>query len=764
MSPAGRALLTSWSIPPWTTFLVLLTAIVYARGWRRLDRLRSTLFPPWRFWCFFSGLASFWVAIASPLNSFDAFLLTAHMVQHLLLILVAPPLILLGFPTVPLLRGLPRWAARDMLGPYLGWPTLGRLGRALTHPAFCWFIAAIALLGWHVPAAYDLALRSPGWHEFEHACFLGSSLLFWWPVIQPWPSVSPWPRWTVPIYLLLGAIVNTALAAFVCFCGRLLYPAYAGVPRLFGLSAMNDQVAAGALMWAFGSFVFLAVGAVATFKLLSPATANLEPAPQDLLQAAVESRPVSRPFDLLRVPLVGALLRARYGRRILQGLLLLVAVAVVADGFFGTSMAPMNLGGVVPWTYARALAVIALLAAGNFFCMACPFTVPREFGRRLGAATHNWPHWLRTKWLATALLVVFFWAYEAFRLWNSPLATAWIVVAYFVGALVTDAFFRGASFCKYVCPIGQFGFVSSLVSPLQVSVREREVCTRCTSHDCLRGNERQRGCELHLYLPQKSGSMDCTFCLDCVKACPHDNIGILALSPAHDLLRDPKRSSVGRLSERPDIAAVALVMVFAGFAGGAAMVAPFTRWQEVLVERFRLSSPLPFLTFYFLIALVVAPLFLIVGSATAGRFLAGTELSMSEIREIFCRQSVSLIPLGLAIWVSHLLFHLSTGWKTIWPVLQQAAADCGVPRLGLPHWSMPNPMLSSGTLLNAQMLVLDAGLIFTLYVGWRAAQDLVSSAWPALRSIAPWVLVAVGLYAAGVWTLLQPMQMFGMIQ
>ena len=99
-------------------------------------------------------------------------------------------------------------------------------------------------------------------------------------------------------------------------------------------------------------------------------------------------------------------------------------------------------------------------------------------------------------------------------------------MGYFAAAFLVDTFFRGASFCKYVCPIGQFQFVGSLVSPLEVTVRKPDVCARCTTHDCLRGNAAQRGCETGLYLPRKAGNMNCTLCLDCVKACPHDNVGI----------------------------------------------------------------------------------------------------------------------------------------------------------------------------------------------------------------------------------------------
>ena len=116
------------------------------------------------------------------------------------------------------------------------------------------------------------------------------------------------------------------------------------------------------------------------------------------------------------------------------------------------------------------------------------------------------------------------------------------------------------------------------------------------------------------------------------------------------------------------------------------------------------------------------------------------------------------------MWVSHLWFHLSTGWKTGLPALQQAAVGLGFTALGQPHWAMPSALLGPGTLLEVQLLTLDAGLILSLYVGWRAAQDFASPVWTALRLVAPWVLVAVLLYAAGVWTLLQPMQMRGMMQ
>src|SRR5262249_816646 len=212
--------------------------------------------------------------------------------------------------------------------------------------------------------------------------------------------------------------------------------------------------------------------------------------------------------------------------------------------------------------------------------------------------------WRRIKWLAAVLLVVFFWSSETFGLWDAPRATAWLIAGYFAAALVVDSRWRGASFCKYVCPIGQFQFVTSLVSPLEVKVREAAVCAGCKTHDCLKGNARQRGCEMDLYLPRKSGNLDCTFCLDCARACPPDNVGILAGTPGLDIVRDPQRASIGRLARRPDIAALGLVFVFAAFANAAMMVGPISDWRERLATRLNLASIFPVTSVLFFCTLI----------------------------------------------------------------------------------------------------------------------------------------------------------------
>jgi putative membrane protein len=267
---ATQAAWNSWSFPFWATSGLFASALLYLRGWLKIRRTRPHLFPSWRAWCFLGGLLSLYVAVGSPIDALDDVLLTAHMTQHLIFMSVAPPLLLLGAPAVPLLRALPRWLIRDGLGPLFRMPLLHRLFRLLTHPVFAWLAMNIAYLGWHIPQAYELALSSDAWHALEHACFLVTGLLFWFPVIQPWPSVSRGSRWALLPYLVAADLVNTAYSASLTFARTVIYPSYAAAPRVFDISAMNDQAAAGALMWVIGSIFYLVPLAVIAVRLLSP--------------------------------------------------------------------------------------------------------------------------------------------------------------------------------------------------------------------------------------------------------------------------------------------------------------------------------------------------------------------------------------------------------------------------------------------------------------------------------------------------------------
>jgi cytochrome c oxidase assembly factor CtaG len=268
MPPECNAIFEEWSPPVFLTTMVILSAIVYIRGWFVIRKTRPAQFPAGRLAAFLFGLAILWLAIGSPMDGFADALLSAHMVEHLLLMSFVPPLLLLGDPQVPLLRGLPRIVTVRLLGPLFRLKALRTLGRFLTRPLVAWLAMNLIFLGWHVPSAYDFALEHERWHDFEHICFLSSSILFWWPVIRPWPTSARYPGWFMLPYLVGADIVNTALSAFLAFCDRPVYSYYLTKPNPFHVAPMTDQVVGAVIMWVVGSLVFLIPAVFITISLL----------------------------------------------------------------------------------------------------------------------------------------------------------------------------------------------------------------------------------------------------------------------------------------------------------------------------------------------------------------------------------------------------------------------------------------------------------------------------------------------------------------
>jgi putative membrane protein len=260
----------TWTPPIGTIAMLLITAAIYTRGFRRLHAQMLGRFPNWRLAAFVGGIATLLIAIASPLEDFDERLLQVHMTQHLILMLVAPTLLLAGAPAIVFVRAMPPSLAKLLLGPALRSLVVRRLFAWFTEPLVCWIAFALSFWLWHLPGFFQLALRSERWHVVEHGCFFVTGLMYWYPVIQPWPSVARWPRWSMIPYLLLTDGQNTILAALFMFSDRVIYPFYAMEPRLGGFTPLGDQIVAGAIMWVPGSLFYLVPGALIVFRMLAP--------------------------------------------------------------------------------------------------------------------------------------------------------------------------------------------------------------------------------------------------------------------------------------------------------------------------------------------------------------------------------------------------------------------------------------------------------------------------------------------------------------
>jgi putative membrane protein len=245
---------------------LVIAAVAYFWGWLGIRSDSGKRIAAWRAGSFLAGLFLIWMAVASPIAMLDERLLTVHMIQHLLLMTLAPPLIWLGEPVLAVLNGLPQRVTQPVVRIFRQ-TGVGQFWTAITRPTFSLLAASAVLVGWHIPALFMLGMHSGTWHAVEQTSFLATGLLFWWPVIQPWPDASG-QNLSIILYLFLATLPCDILSGFLVFSDRVVYPMYFAASQPFNLTALEDQQCAGALMWTCVTVVYLVAGAMLTVHLL----------------------------------------------------------------------------------------------------------------------------------------------------------------------------------------------------------------------------------------------------------------------------------------------------------------------------------------------------------------------------------------------------------------------------------------------------------------------------------------------------------------
>ena len=264
------------------TLILVSTALIYLRGWLSLRSNILKVTSTWRACRFLVGLFFIWVAMASPIAHLDHELLTVHMLQHLLLMTIAPPLIWLGAPADLLLHGLPRRFTECPLRRLWQSKVGNGFARVARRPKLAWLAACAVLVGWHIPKLFALGMQSASWHLVEHLSFLATGLLFWWPVVQSSAGES------MILYLFFATLPCDILSGFLVFSDRVVYPIYFSSSHLLGFTALVDQQCAAALMWTCVTIVYLVAGAILTARLLSPKSfSQFEFAQSKLVEARI---------------------------------------------------------------------------------------------------------------------------------------------------------------------------------------------------------------------------------------------------------------------------------------------------------------------------------------------------------------------------------------------------------------------------------------------------------------------------------------------
>ena len=232
-------------------------------------RLSRRPWPWWRTTLFFLGLFALILALASGIELVAGDLFSVHMLQHMLLTIVAAPLLMLGAPIRPLLRGLPAVVRRAVIRPLAGASAVRGLMHLLRHPLVAVGIYVGGLYLWHWPSLYDAAVENPALHGLEHAHFMLGALLFWSVVIDPEPFKGTLPYAARIVYVLLaGAAQNTLLGGLLSFSTRVFYTHYAETAARLGVDALTDQRVGGAIMWVPGDAIFLIAASGAFFMWL----------------------------------------------------------------------------------------------------------------------------------------------------------------------------------------------------------------------------------------------------------------------------------------------------------------------------------------------------------------------------------------------------------------------------------------------------------------------------------------------------------------
>ena len=242
----------AWSIHPSTVIGIAALAALYF--WRAGQATPEETVSGARKLSFIAAMFVIFASLNGPLHDLsDDYLFSAHMVQHLLLTLAMPPL---------LIAGIPGW----MLRPLLRNRTVGAIARQVTKPIICFAIFNIVIAAWHIPALYNLAMANHNVHIVEHLMFMAAAVLMWWPLMSPLPEL---PRLAYPgqmLYCFLMSVPMSIIAVYITMADQVLYPAYASAPRVSWLSPMDDQMLGGLIMWVPGGLIFALIMTVVFFK------------------------------------------------------------------------------------------------------------------------------------------------------------------------------------------------------------------------------------------------------------------------------------------------------------------------------------------------------------------------------------------------------------------------------------------------------------------------------------------------------------------
>ncbi|HEU4344683.1 MAG TPA: 4Fe-4S binding protein [Candidatus Binatia bacterium] len=422
-----------------------------------------------------------------------------------------------------------------------------------------------------------------------------------------------------------------------------------------------------------------------------------------------ESIPSTRTFDLLTLKPVAKIVRLKYFRSSLQLINVAVFLNIVYFGFFGTQNPTLSFTYSVTWYFWWPIFFLLMLFFGRLWCMICPFAAMADWVQKLVNFNKTFPKKLRNLWITVVLFLTLHFAY----IWwisGSPSMTALaVLLGFIIPAIVVGIIYKRRSYCQYVCPLGGLLTVFSLFAPIQLSNRSNEVCKKCLTKDCYRGNELGRGCPVSQVVTNIKRTGECHLCLECVKTCRNNNVALKVRSFGTDLWNSTKRTF--------DESTVGVLMVGLVVTKTAVMLEPWNDLVSWFAHTFKFdpafAANLLFVSLTFLFPLTLTA----ISIWTIRSVLQRSEAGFWDLYKVW---GYMLVPVALALQIAHELDHLINEGPYALAAIGILLAPA-VPAFQELAAARATPWLSSELLFLLRIVLPIAGLLFTLFIGYRMA-------------------------------------------
>jgi len=451
-------------------------------------------------------------------------------------------------------------------------------------------------------------------------------------------------------------------------------------------------------------------------------------------------------YDLLENGSIRSILKDHKTQFLLQLPAVLLLVLVVFAGFFGIQNSNKNLASISIWVIWWSLLIISLALFGRVWCLMCPFGAigdwvqRRTFYKKASdtfSLNRKWPAKFRNLSLAALFFLVITWADFQFNLVNSPLNTAYFIVALLGLIVIISILFERRSFCRYACPITGLTGLYSMFAPFELRAKEKETCKTCKEKYCISGNENGYECPVFEYPGTMDKNSNCILCTECAKTCHRKNISFNIRSFAGDLFTLTKT----RMDEAIFILMLLGVTIFQTLI----MIRPWAGFTADLMSY--TGASYDSVRFILFITAAVSPILVYSIAISISKLLNQKII----FKDLFTGYVYSIIPLGLMMHLSHNIRHLLEEGTGIIPVLSDPFGF-GWNLFGTSGY-MPAPLLASNNILLIQWLLMLIGLGFSVSIGKNISRRMFRENDSAFIPVLIFVLI---FFVFNLWVLGQP--------